>query len=47
MTAYYNEIDPFCCEWLKNLIDADVIATGVVDSRPIQEVRPEDLRGFK
>jgi hypothetical protein len=20
MTAYYNEIDPFCAQWLRNLI---------------------------
>jgi DNA (cytosine-5)-methyltransferase 1 len=44
--AYYNEIDPYCVEWLKNLIAADLIAPGDVDSRPIQDVRPEDLVGY-
>jgi DNA (cytosine-5)-methyltransferase 1 len=44
--AYYNEIDPYCVEWLKNLISADLIAPGDVDSRPIQDVRPEDLVGY-
>lgn len=24
--AYYNEVDPFCVEWLKRLILADLIA---------------------
>jgi len=43
---YYNEIDPYCVQWLKNLIVADLIPDGFVDSRPIQQVQPEDLRGF-
>lgn len=25
---YLNEIDPFCCEWLGNLMDAGEIAYG-------------------
>jgi DNA (cytosine-5)-methyltransferase 1 len=44
---YYNEIDPFCCEWLKNLIDKGLIGSGYVDSRSIEDVKPEDLNGFK
>lgn len=44
--AYYNEIDPFCVEWLKTLIAAGHIADGDVDSRSIVEVKPEDLRGY-
>jgi len=43
---YYNEIDPYCVQWLKNLIVADLIPDGFVDSRPIQQVQPEDLKGF-
>lgn len=43
MSAYYNEIDPYCVEWLKALIAEGLIADGVVDSRPIQEVTPEEL----
>lgn len=46
-TAYYNEIDPFAAQWLRNLIDAGHIAPGVVDSRSIEEVTPNDLKGFK
>src|SRR4051812_13131277 len=46
MSAFYNEIDPFCVEWLKALMAAGHIADGVVDSRPIQEINPEDLDGF-
>lgn len=46
MTAYYNEIDPFCVQWLRNLIDAGHIAPGVVDDRSIKDVQPSDLSGF-
>ena len=44
--AYYNEIDPYCVEWLRNRIAGGHIAPGIVDDRPIQEVRPDDLKGF-
>ena len=46
MTAYYNEIDPFCVEWLRNLIAANLIAPGEVDARSIVDVRADDVRGF-
>lgn len=46
MTAYYNEFDPLAAAWLRELIKRGHIAPGVVDSRPIQEVRPADLEGF-
>lgn len=46
MTAWYNEIDPYCAGWLRNLIAENLIAPGVVDERPIQDVRPVDLVGF-
>lgn len=46
MAAYYNEIEPYCVAWLRNLIAAGHIAPGDVDDRPIQEVRPNDLRGY-
>ncbi|EPD9025378.1 TPA: DNA cytosine methyltransferase [Escherichia coli] len=46
MTAYYNEIDPFAAQWLRNLIDAGHIAPGVVDTRSIEDVTPNDLKGF-
>lgn len=46
MAAWYNENDPALVEWLENLIAGGEIAPGVVDSRSILDVRPEDLRGF-
>lgn len=44
--AYYNEIDSYCVEWLRNLIEAGLIAHGEVDSRSIEDVTPKDLNGF-
>jgi DNA (cytosine-5)-methyltransferase 1 len=46
MTAYYNEIDPYCAQWLRNLISRGLIAPGDVDERDIRDVRPDDLRGY-
>ena len=46
MTAYYNEIDPYAAQWLRNLIEAGHIAPGDVDERSIVDVRPDDLRGY-
>lgn len=46
MTAYYNEIDPYAAQWLRNLIAAGHIANGDVDERSIADVRPDDLRGY-
>ena len=46
MPAYYNEIDAFCAEWLRNLIRAGEIAPGEVDERDIRDVRPDELDGF-
>ena len=46
MTAYYNEFDPNAADWLRNLIEEGLIADGIVDSRPIQEVTKDDLQGY-
>ncbi|QFS86598.1 MULTISPECIES: DNA cytosine methyltransferase [unclassified Marinobacter] len=46
MVAYYNEIDPYAAEWLRNLIAMGEIAPGVVDERSIEDVSPDDLREF-
>ncbi|MET2523226.1 DNA cytosine methyltransferase [Ralstonia pseudosolanacearum] len=47
MGAYYNEIDPYAAAWLRNLIAAGHIAPGDVDERDIQDVQPDDLRGYR
>lgn len=46
MSAYYNEIDPYAAQWLRNLMDYDLILPGEVDERSIVEVHPDDLKGF-
>lgn len=44
--AYYNEIDPYAADWLRNLIAAGHIAPGDVDKRSIEDVHPDDLRPY-
>lgn len=44
--AYYNENDAHAAQWLRNLIDAGAIAEGDVDERSIEDVRPEELKGY-
>lgn len=43
---YYNEIDPYCVAWLKNLIKEGLIPNGVVDDRSIRDVCAADLIVF-
>jgi DNA (cytosine-5)-methyltransferase 1 len=43
---YYNEIDPYAAQWLRNLIAAGAIPPGYVDERSIADVRPADLSEF-
>lgn len=45
-TAYYNEIDKFAAAWLRELIKDGHIANGEVDERSIEDVTPNDLKGF-
>ncbi|MFK3718672.1 DNA cytosine methyltransferase [Pseudomonas fulva] len=46
MPAYYNEIDPYAAQWLRNLIAAGHIAPGDVDERSIEDVHPDDLKPY-
>lgn len=46
MTAYYNEIEPFAAEWLRNLIAAGHLPAGDVDTRSIVDVAADDLVGY-
>jgi len=46
MAAYYNEIDPYAADWLRNLIKSGHIADGVVDERSISDVQPNELQEF-
>ena len=47
LTAYYNEIDPYAAQWLRNLIAAGHVAPGDVDERSIRDVRAADLAGYR
>ncbi len=44
--AYYNEIDPYAAQWLRNLIAGGYIAAGDVDTRSIEDVVPDDLKSY-
>jgi DNA (cytosine-5)-methyltransferase 1 len=44
--AYYNEFEPYCAQWLRNLIDAGLLPPGDVDDRSIEDVRADDLTGY-
>jgi DNA (cytosine-5)-methyltransferase 1 len=46
VSAYYNEFDPFAAAWLRELIKAGHIAPGDVDERSIEDVKPDELRGY-
>jgi DNA (cytosine-5)-methyltransferase 1 len=46
MAAYYNEIEPYAAQWLRNLISAGHIAPGDVDTRSITDVHHDDLKGY-
>ncbi|MBY5917325.1 DNA cytosine methyltransferase [Rhizobium leguminosarum] len=46
VSAYYNEIDPAAAHILQALINEGVIAPGIVDTRSIKDVQPDDLVGF-
>ena len=43
---YYNEIDPFCAAWLQELMNDNLIPFGIIDTRSIEDVTPDDLKDF-
>lgn len=46
MGAYYNDVEPFCCEVLRARIADGRLPKGFVDERRIEDVRPDDLVGY-
>jgi DNA (cytosine-5)-methyltransferase 1 len=46
MSAYYNEIEPYPAQWIRNLIKEGLLPDGEVDERSILDVQPDELRGF-
>ena len=47
MAVYYNEIDPYSAQWLRNLIAAGHLPEGDIDERSITDVQPADLREYR
>ncbi len=45
--AYYNEDDPRAAAWLRELIREGHIAPGDVDERSIEDVIPNELKGYR
>ncbi len=43
---YYNDNDPKIVEWLDALMRAGLIPQGHIDSRSIEDIRPDELAGF-
>lgn len=44
---YYNDNDPICCAWMRELISADLIPDGEVSDKDVREIRPGELDGFE
>ena len=47
MTAYYNEIDQFCCGVLRRRTQDGSLPHGHIDERPIQLVQPSELSRYR
>jgi DNA (cytosine-5)-methyltransferase 1 len=47
LKAYYNDNDPYCADWLRNLIAAGHLPAGDVDDRDIRDVEPVDVRDYR
>lgn len=45
MSVVYNEIEPYCVEWLRSLVAAGQLPAGRVDERSIVDLRPSDVAG--
>jgi DNA (cytosine-5)-methyltransferase 1 len=47
VSTYYNEIDPKAAAWLRELIKAQLIPPGEVDTRSITEILPHELSKYR
>jgi DNA (cytosine-5)-methyltransferase 1 len=45
--VFYNEIDPYAAQWLRNLVAAGHLPAGHVDKRSILDLDPDDLGPFR
>jgi len=46
VSAYYNDIDPYVVQWIRNLIRDGLLPAGEVDDSPIQEIKADDIKNF-
>lgn len=46
MRTFYNEIEPYAVQWLRNLIEAGELSRGLVNERSIKDVRATELMGY-
>ena len=46
VSAYYNDIDPYVVQWVRNLIREELLPAGEVDDCPIQEIKADDIKNF-
>jgi DNA (cytosine-5)-methyltransferase 1 len=44
--SLYTDLDPYCCEWLRNLVGAGLLPRGDVLCADIRTLTPEDLDGY-
>ncbi len=45
--TFYNDNEPFVCQWTRNLMAAGHISKGTVDERAIEELNGSDLAGYE
>jgi DNA (cytosine-5)-methyltransferase 1 len=43
--AFYNDVDPFVCEWMRTLVARGHIAPGTIDDRSIKDLTPDHVAG--
>ncbi|MBP6479824.1 MAG: DNA cytosine methyltransferase, partial [Pseudomonadales bacterium] len=46
MTAFYNELDTYCGEWLRNLIEEGELTHGEVETQGIETLKGKDLSRY-
>jgi DNA (cytosine-5)-methyltransferase 1 len=44
--SYYNDNEPNCCLWLRDLIACGLIPAGDVDCRPIEQIQAYQIGGY-
>jgi len=47
MKTFYNEIEPFCVEWMQNLMTGNVITPGYIENKSITEITSDELKEYQ